>query len=494
MLALLAGVAVVLLAAWIIRPIRDPLVGSDTASSVLYFERLVAGERLERFLGTTPKPALTVLDGLLHAVGGWTLVAWVALVVGGLAVAATVSFATRTSGLVAGAFVGAALVVSPGLLQDLSLAYAVTWALLSLSMAALALTGARPHHVQAGLWLALGGLARQEVLIVAGVAALVVAGRAMLAATGRIDRPDRGEWWLLLGLAALPITAIHDLLLTGDPSYTWRVPTLGAVGQPSGGPAAALETILAHTVGLGAIAVLAVLGLVVLARRRRWVAWLGLVSIIGGVSAVILVVGSRGLVVLERYGTPLELACIVAAGFGLAAIRVPVLDGRTPRCAWTPAVVAAVVAIAITPSLAPFDATTTERIARERQAGRDLAALLPALRAAIAGTPGLRTSSAEPDATSRTVDRPALFVTPRVLSQAAVDLDLRLDHIARSTSLPPDGDVAPGTLVLHLAGIETTPDMAWTRIDAPGQRGGQTISPAGSVGGRAWLVRFPDDG
>lgn len=489
-LALVAGVAAVLVAAWVIRPIRDPLIGSDTASSVLYFERLLAGERLERFLGTTPKPALTLVDGVLWALGGWTAVAWFALGMYGVSVAAATAFAHRVAGVVAGGFVGTALVVSPGLLGDASLAYAVTWALLSLSLAGLSLLATPPRYLQAALWLALGGLARQEVLIVAGVAAVVVVGRAVLARAGRFERPAPGERRLVLGLLALPITAVHDALLTGDPLYTWRVPSIGAVGQATGGMEAAVRTIGQHSVGLGGIALLAALGLLVLVRRRAWVPALGLLSVIGGVSAVILVVGWRDLVVLERYGVPIELACIVAGGIGLAAVRVPGLAGGAPRAAWQLAVVAAVVAIVLTPRLGPLDEVTAGRIQRERQAGRDYAALLPVLRDAIESSPALRAPPADRDASSRGVAAPAVFVTPRLLSQAAVDLDLRLDRIARSNELPGAGAVAPETVVLHVAAIETVPGMEWTRIGGSSERGGQPVSRLGSVADRAWLIRF----
>jgi hypothetical protein len=63
----LAGL-VGLLAAAVLWLVVQPLAGvgndADSATTVLYFDRLVHGQRLEAFLPTTPKPLLTVVYGL----------------------------------------------------------------------------------------------------------------------------------------------------------------------------------------------------------------------------------------------------------------------------------------------------------------------------------------------------------------------------------------------------------------------------------------------
>jgi hypothetical protein len=43
-------------AIWVARPFSIGSVGSDSTSTVLYFDRIVSGEQLELFLGTTAKP------------------------------------------------------------------------------------------------------------------------------------------------------------------------------------------------------------------------------------------------------------------------------------------------------------------------------------------------------------------------------------------------------------------------------------------------------
>lgn len=482
-----AAVALVI-SAWIVRPIHPMLVGSDTASSVLYFDRIIDGETLERFLGTTPKPLLTVVDGLLHAVtNDWRPIAWMALLVYALAIGATALLAARVSGPVSGAFVGTALIASPGLLQDAALAYAVSWALLAVSVACLAVTAAPPRNVLAGLALAAGGLARQEVIIVSGVAATIVFIRYVSGATGGRSRPPRGELWLLLGLAAVPVTMFHDLLLASDPFYTWKVSSLGAVGRLVGGLPAAIQ-VIADSLSSGGFVLLAMVGLLVLYRRREWPVLIGLLATLIGVAMVVGVVGARGLVVLDRYALPIQIAIIFAAGSGLAAIRMPALNGSMRGYAMP--IIAVVVAVILTPRIGPIDGETTGRIRTGARAAGEYTALLPSLRAAVDAAPILRMPPASRDPSARGLSEPALYVTPGLLPAVLVDLDLRLDRVARLTALDPNGSPPPiGTIILHIKRIETTPDASWTEVDAATERFGRTLKPIDRIDRHAWLVR-----
>jgi hypothetical protein len=54
----------------VIRPFATGLVAFDGASSVLYFDRIVSGQRLEAFVNTTPKPLLTLVYGVAHSLTG----------------------------------------------------------------------------------------------------------------------------------------------------------------------------------------------------------------------------------------------------------------------------------------------------------------------------------------------------------------------------------------------------------------------------------------
>ena len=67
----------------------------DSTNSVIYFQRIVAGERLELTVLTTPKPLLTLLYGaswnLFH---DWRVLVWMTIAVHGVAVAAATRLAT----------------------------------------------------------------------------------------------------------------------------------------------------------------------------------------------------------------------------------------------------------------------------------------------------------------------------------------------------------------------------------------------------------------
>ena len=93
----------------IIRPFTDAPVGFDTQASVAYFDRLVAGQRLEQALTTTPKPLITLTHGLLHIGGDWRPIVWATLLVHAVAAGLVGLLAARAAGLVAGAAAGLAI-------------------------------------------------------------------------------------------------------------------------------------------------------------------------------------------------------------------------------------------------------------------------------------------------------------------------------------------------------------------------------------------------
>ena len=481
------GLVAFMVAAVIVRPVRAVLIGSDTASSVLYFQRIVSGETLERFLGTTPKPLLTLIDGLLYAgTGDWRPIAWLALIVYALAVASAVALATRVSSTVAGVFVGAGLIACPGLLQDVALAYPVSWTLLAVCVAGLCLTASRPRYGPAAFALACGALARQEIFILIGVAVAAVVVDWWF---GR-SAGDRGHerWLLLLALVAVPLSMIHDILLAGDPLYSLRVPTLGAEGRTVGGVFSAIIALAVHGLGNPVLLVLAGLGVASLIRKSAWAVLLGTSTLAIGVTVVVLFVGARGLVVLDRYALPVELALIFLAGSGVATIRVPELSALVAR----PIVLglAAVVAVGVSPRIGPLDRETTERIGTEAQAGRDYRHMLPALAGEVAREPGLRASPASRDPRGRDLSGPVLYVTPRLLSIVLVDLDLRLDHVARSSQFDPATAVAPaGAIVLHIKRVDTQGTAAWAEVDAAATFPSLSVVPVARLEDRAWLLR-----
>ena len=485
-----AGLAAFAVAAWIVRPLRTALVGSDTASSVLYFDRIVHGERLERFLGTTPKPLLTLVDGLLHAISqDWRPVAWLALVVYAVAIGASVALAHRISGPVAAAFVGAALIASAGLLQDAALAYAVSWALLALSVTGLLVTSVPPRYGAAGLTLAIGSLARQEVLIVVLVTCAIVVTRWLLGRFGLRVRPPRDERRLLLGLVAIPISMAHDMLLAGDPLYSLRVPVLGAEGRAGGGLTAAIDALLAHGLGNGPLLILAGIGVVALYRNGPRQILLGIVTVVFGVMLLVLIVGARGLVVLDRYALPMELALVLSAGCGVAVVLEWALGRFAPRTVLC--LVALVLALGVSSRIGPLDRATTGQIHDAQRAARAYAAILPSVRTAVDAEPALRVPPSFRDPTARDVSGPALYITPRLLSIALVDLDLQLDRVARLTQLDPLAHPpVVGTMALRVAAIDTAADAPWTGTSGQTGQLGVSVQVLDHVGDRAWLVRI----
>jgi hypothetical protein len=182
--------AAVGVAAYVVLPIRTGQVGFDSAASVLYFDRIVAGHHLEGFVTATPKPLLTLLYGTVHAlVPDWRAISWLVIVAFGLAVVLAARLALRLGGVPAAAFAAAAFMGSAALVADVALAYALVWAVLGWLIAGLALTSTPPRFGLAGLGLVLAGTARFESLLVAVVAVVALVAWWFLARAGRSPQP-----------------------------------------------------------------------------------------------------------------------------------------------------------------------------------------------------------------------------------------------------------------------------------------------------------------
>ena len=501
-LAILIFALATLIAALVIRPFHVGAVGSDTASTVLYFDRIASGQRLEVFLGTTPKPFLTFVYGPLYALThDWRAISWLAIVVFGSGVAAaTVLVRRETRSLVGTVFVATALLASAGLLRDASLAYGGSWCLLAWAVAGLAVTAPRPRYAVAGIALAVGGLIRPESLLIVGAAGIALAVAALAARRGRLTAPPSGAWWILIGLAAIPLAGLHDVVLAGDPFYSLRVPVLGTDIRPAQTSAAAFGVIRAHLVSLAPLGALAVVGLAVLAVRRRWPLLIGLLAIGPGVAILVLGLAARRVFVLDRYLLPVDLAVIVAAGVGLAALSVPVvaaairLDRRTTAALGVG--LAAGVALALGPTIGPLDRTLLADIGADRTVVGNLAAAAPTLDRALDAIPDARARPARADPTAIPGGRPAILLVPaRVLPMAAVELDLTLDRVVRSQPqlMSPDGTwPAPGQLVLHDGTIDSpAAGLGFLEVDQPSSSGRIRVIPlSADVGRQLWVLRI----
>jgi hypothetical protein len=490
------------LAIWATRPWLVGVVGSDAASSVLYFDRLAAGLQLERFLGTTPKPFLAIVYGPLHAAfDDWRPISWLVVVVYGLGIAAAAVLAQRLSrSLAGGVFVAFGLIASSGLLLDASLAYTVSWSLLLWSVAGLAVGADRPHYGSAGVALLIAALVRPESLLICGLAGVVLAARAVAARAGRGSTPPRAAWLVLLGLLAIPLGAAHDLLLTGDVLYSLQVPVVGTGIRDAQSSGTALRIVLGHVSAFLPMLPLAGLGVVVLVQRRAWPVLVALTALGPGIAALVVLLGSRHVFVIDRYALPIDLTIIVAAGAGVSALAAPALSAvlaNRPlvRAAGQSAIVAAL-ALALSPTVAPLDRTLITQIRNDQAAIADFGAARPRIAAALDAVPGVRARPDRAEPLDPDADGPvALLVPARLFPQAAVDLRLPLTRIARTdpSRLAPDGAYpAVGQLVYHDADLDAPPAaFAFLEVSTPTTLGLIRIVPVQvDDRRRSWVIRI----
>ncbi len=353
LLLLTSGVAAGLVVAVVVQPAGPTTIDPDAAASVLYFQRIIGGHRLETFVPTTPKPLLTLVYGTAWAaLGDWRVLTWLTLGLFALSVPLAVAWTWRTIRPVAtlpaaaagAAFAGAALAASSTLALEVSRANSLVWALVGWLVAGLAM-GTRPRRAAlAGGALLLAGLARTETLLLVGGAALallavVVRSRSVGSArrSGQAgDRPpgdgrdDDGRLArdlltvVLLGALAVPLACLHDLLLTGDPLFWIGVPArYTEVYAPSVVPSDVgryLAVLAARLRDAWPVVVAAVVGAAWLILRRRWVAVAGLGSLAAGEIVLLTALALRGTYISARYYEPLDLALLALAAAGLAGV------------------------------------------------------------------------------------------------------------------------------------------------------------------------------
>src|SRR5213078_812222 len=93
-----AAVAVVVF--WLARPLQGGPAGPDAASSVLFFDRIASGQRLETWVNTTPKPLLTLVLGGLHGLtGDWRPGAVASVLITALGMVLAVELVRRVAGI-----------------------------------------------------------------------------------------------------------------------------------------------------------------------------------------------------------------------------------------------------------------------------------------------------------------------------------------------------------------------------------------------------------
>jgi len=313
----------------------------DEHAAVLYFDRLVAGERLEEPLLSSPKPLLTVVHGLAWRAGhDWRLLEALGVAAFALAVVCLARAAGRLGGPPAGAATALAVAGSGPLVLQAARGNSMVFALAGWSVALDALTrgrgtaepgrdrGAagsdrdrRPTGPTGSAWglaagaLLVAGLARAESWLLLPLAAAygLLAWR----------RGERRALLLVLPLAAPLLWLAHDWLLTGDPLYAVRVPgryTDLVSGRQVVPPADWLALVAHRYAADPLLLALAAAGAIWLVRRRAWL-WLVALGATGiGVLTLLGLQAWQGTYISWRYFDPADLAVRLSAAFGAAAL------------------------------------------------------------------------------------------------------------------------------------------------------------------------------
>lgn len=491
-------------AAWLVRPFDGGPAATDAAASVLYFDHLVAGLRLEAFVNTTPKPLLTLVYGSLFALtGDWVAAAWVTVVVTAAGVAMASELARRVAGIEAAVFATVALLGSTALLVETSWGQGLPWAFALWAAAGLALVRPSPRHGITGLFLLLAGLARQETFLILGLATVALAWRSV-----RGPRPGRGAWLVLLGWLSLPLLCLHDLALTGDPLWWARVSEISASMRHPLSVRRVLRLNVSHLLGLWPFVVAGMAGAIVLAWRRSWGVLLGLVAIGPLVSLLTLVLALRRLVVLGHYLDPIDLAVILAASVGAGAI---LAEARRRVAPAIPAglrhglpvltvAAAAVLAALLSSPFAPASASARAVIGTEADRALRVDAYVPVLREALPAVPLREVPSPGPYATPPP-DAIHVFVPRYQAHRIAGILDVPTSELRWLEPTRVDlgaGYPAAGSLV-YLDGVLSpstiVPETAVLRQSSPTVVDGVRVVPiVADPGRKVWIVRIEPAG
>jgi len=490
------------------RPLGTPAIGFDAASSVLYFDRLASGQRLEAWVATTSKPLQTLLDGALYSVfGDWRSLSVVGTVEYAAMVALAAALAWRVAGPVAAGLAGVGLIGSAQLLEDGALAYATPWAVLLWAIAGLALArgasgsvgggadrgtgtasgvgaGGRRWSV-AGFALLLAALLRIETFLILGMAAVALAAWAALG--GRrpgIERPPRAAALVLVGFGALPILCLHDWLLTGRPLYWLDVSSIvsTAISDSVKSAPELFKQLAGHYAGsparLAALT-LAVLGLVDLLRRRQWAVAAGLLAIGPGLVAFLELLALRHTYVSTRYQIPGDVAVVFGAAIGADAVARVALAratlaragatarmqaGSLPRAAGA-ALAGAAIAVLIASPFGPINTDVRSSIDQSIALQSNARDALPEIRAAVDALSDRPARVLTDVEKPNSGPQPRLYVPALLVPQMAVELDLPVWAVHEDT--PNAGNLPAARL--------TEPLVVYVDLDAGG--GAQTTDP-----------------
>lgn len=505
------AVVAVLVGFELARPLGSASVAFDSQVAVLHFERLLDGRQLEAFLPTTPKPFLTIVFGaLFEMTGDWRALVWATLLAYGAGVGLAAILARRVGGSVAAVFAGVAVLVAPTILFDVGFALATPWAMLGWLFAGLAVTSGRPHYGLAGIALALATLARLETLVLTGtIVAVLIVATAAPRSLRRWERPAARAWLVpAIGLAALPVMMVHDLLLTGDPLlwttvagiYTERT----VLHVPS--TTEVIGLIVSRYWSIGALTLSAVVGAVALVRARSWPVLVGLLGLGPGVAAFLIVLAIRGIFVSERYLAAVDVSVAFAAGLGAAAL----VHWLAPADGWSglagrreggivaqggALVVVGLVALVLAGPYWEVDPELRPSVNRSRRLAADTDRAVAILRPELASIPGATDPIGPDDPPPDPIVTGPGPVHPRLV----VDLGVAIPIVASNQASELDvagGYPAPGQLVFHsTAGDAPADGWADLEVSAPTVVGATRIVPLLADEPRGlWVLRLEDAG
>lgn len=437
------GVLAIAIACIAARPFTSSLVSFDAAASVIHFERIASGHRLEYFITTTPKPLLTVLYGGLHALlPDWRALTWLTIAAYGLAVAMATALARRLAGWPAAIFAGIALAGAPTMLADVAVSNAVVWALLGWLGTGLLLTRERPRYGWSTVLLTLAALARPETLIGVGLAVVVLVAASVRPAPAA--HPSRAAFLLALAGLALPIMCLHDWLLTGNPLF-WSTVEVVFSNVNSAAvmhPPQLLDWLARRYEPEPGLVLLAVVGFFDLLRRREWVGLAGVAAFGPGVAAFLLSLSLRGIYVSDRYAIPIDLTLVFAGAIGAGAVVAFLLQGARPGglksdllplpIAVAGAAVVALAAVLLSGRWGPTDPALRASMTYWRTINADADAVMPTVRASLGSVQAISWSS-EPDATGG----PVKLIVPVLLRpRFALDANLPLWEVQSGSPFP----------------------------------------------------------
>lgn len=305
------------------------VVNYDTLYALLWGDQLLAAEgaELRAAAAPTPHPLLT-LAGLLGAplvgdasAGQLSVVAWLGYMATAACAVLLGLVAKRSLGAAA-AVIAAVLLITREPVLSYGLRAYIDLPYLALLLAALALElGERRRGTPVLVCLLLAGLLRPEAwLLSAAYAAWLSRGGAVPG----VRMPDLRPLWVATALAAPVLWALTDLLLTGDPLFSFTGTRAGTerLERPTG--LSGLVEIAPRRVGeilrwellLGALA-----GAALLLWRRTAEQWRVLAAATLAAALAFAAVAIGGLPVIVRYLLPLAAAGCLAAALALTGWR-----------------------------------------------------------------------------------------------------------------------------------------------------------------------------